>query len=149
MNVLASRDEPAEIAGANSELARRISQDGENAEYVVPGSEVVCMVAISVGHPTGGGCASASSVETTGTTSLTVVPGGYEVSGILPAGTRDVRITNTSQQTTVVAANENHAFEFFSAAPLAKLSYALPSGGVHEGSLELLPPPDAPPPPAG
>jgi|HubBroStandDraft_6_1064221.scaffolds.fasta_scaffold403456_2 hypothetical protein len=149
MGMLASRDEPSETAGANSELARRVSQDGENAEYVVPGNEVVCMVAITVGHPTGGGCASASSVETTGTTSLTVVPGGYEVSGILPAGISDVRITNTSKQTAIVAANANHAFEFFSASPLEKLSYALPSGGEHEGSLELPAPPDAPPPPTG
>ncbi|MGP0102594.1 MAG: hypothetical protein ACLPUT_13375 [Solirubrobacteraceae bacterium] len=149
MDALASRDESSEIGGANSELARRVSQDGENAEYVVPGNEVVCMVSISVGHATGGGCAQASSVEQTGTTSLTVVPGGYEVSGILPTGTTTVSIANTIKQTTVVTANANHAFEFYSAAPLEKLSYALPGGGEHEGSLELPGPPGAPPAPAG
>jgi hypothetical protein len=149
MATLASRDEPAEIGGANSELARRISQDGENAEYVVPGNEVVCMVSITVGHATGGGCAQSSSVEKTGTTSLTVVPGGYEVSGILPTGTATVSITSASGQTTDVAANANHAFEFYSAAPLAKLSYVLPDGGEHEGSLALPAPPNAPSPPAG
>jgi hypothetical protein len=147
MGTIASEDEPAEVGGANSELARRVSQDGENAEYVVPGNGVVCMVAISVGHATGGGCAPASSVEAKGTTSLTVVPGGYEVSGILPTGTSDVSITNTSGNTTVVEADANHAFEFYSAAPLAKLVYSLPGGGQHEGSLELPAPPHAPPSP--
>ena len=112
----------------------------------MPGNEVVCLVAISVGHATGGGCAPASSVETNGTTSLTVVPGGYEVSGILPTGTRDVTITTASGDSTVVNANANHAFEFYSAAPLAKLVYSLPGGGQHEGSLELPPPAHAPSP---
>jgi hypothetical protein len=141
MGTLESHDEPAEIGGANSALARRISQDGDNSEYVVPGNEVVCMVAISSGAATGGGCAPASAVESTGTTSLTVVPGGYEVSGILPTGTSDVSITDVSGQTTAVTANSNHAFEFFSAAPLKRLTYALPNGTQHEGSLELPPAP--------
>jgi hypothetical protein len=146
MGTLASEGELAEAGGANSALARRVSQDGDNAEYLVPGNEVVCLVAISVGHPTGGGCAPASSVETKGTTSLTVVPGGYEVSGILPTGTSDVTITTTSGTATVVDANANHAFEFYSAAPLSKLAYSLPAGGQHEGSLELPPLTNAPSP---
>jgi hypothetical protein len=146
MGTLASNGALAASGEANSGLARRVSQDGENAEYVVPGNEVVCLVAISVGHATGGGCAPASSVETKGTTSLTVVPGGYEVSGILPTGTSDVTITTASGDSTVVSANANHAFEFFSAAPLAKLVYSLPGGGQHEGSLELPPPIHAPSP---
>lgn len=149
MSMLASQDEPAETGGANSELARRISQVGEDAEYLVPGNEVLCMVSITVGHATGGGCAPASSVERTGTTSLTVVPGGYEVSGILPAGTSDVNITDSSGHTTTVSANADHAFQFFSAAPLARCAYDLPGGGQHVGSLELPPAPDVPPPPAG
>lgn|ERR1700691_4619859 len=143
MGTIASEDEPAVVGGANSELARRVSQAGENAEYVVPGDEVVCMVAISVGHATGGGCAPVSSVEAKGTTSLTVVPGGYEVSGILPKGISNVSITSTSGNTTVVDANANHAFDFYSAAPLAKLVYSLSGGGQHEGSLELPAPPQA------
>jgi hypothetical protein len=146
MGTLASDGELAAGGEANSALARRVSQEGENAEYVVPGNEVVCLVAISVGHATGGGCAPASSVETKGTTSLTVVPGGYEVSGILPTGTSDVTITTTSGSATVVDANANHAFEFYSAVPLAKLVYSLPAGGEHEGSLELPPPAHAPSP---
>jgi hypothetical protein len=146
MGTLASDGALAANGEANSGLARRVSRDGENAEYVVPGNEVVCVVAISVGHATGGGCAPASSVETNGTTSLTVVPGGYEVSGILPTGTRDVTITTASGDSTVVNANANHAFEFYSAAPLAKLVYSLPGGGQHEGSLELPPPAHAPSP---
>ena len=141
MGTLEGRDEPGELGGANSELARRVSEDGDNAEYVVPGDEVVCMVAISSGAAAGGGCAPASSVESTGSTSLTVVPGGYEVSGILPTGTDDVSITAADGQTTLVAANANHAFEFYSAAPLKRLTYALPNGAQHEGSLELPPPP--------
>jgi hypothetical protein len=149
MGTIESRGEAAASAGVNAELARRISEDGESAEYVVPGNEVVCMVAISAAHSAGGGCAPASSVEQDGSTSLTVVPGGYEVSGILPTGTSTVRITSASGQTTVVAADSNHAFEFFSAAPLAKLTYSLPEGGEHEGSLELPPPKDPPAPPAG
>jgi hypothetical protein len=148
MGTLASDGALAASGEANSGLARRVSKDGENAEYIVPGNEVVCLVAISVGHATGGGCAPASSVETKGTTSLTVVPGGYEVSGILPTGTSDVAITTASGTSTVVSANANHAFEFFSAAPLAKLVYSLPGGGQHEGSLEL-PPPIHTPSPAG
>ncbi|MGP8241782.1 MAG: hypothetical protein ACLQQB_08480, partial [Solirubrobacteraceae bacterium] len=146
MGTIASEDEAGADGGANSELARRVSQNGENAEYVVPGNEVVCLVAISVGHATGGGCAPASSVESKGTTSLTVVPGGYEVSGILPTGTSEVSITTSSGNTTAVDANANHAFEFYSAAPLAKLVYALPDGGEHEGSLELPAPAHAPSP---
>jgi len=146
MSALASEGEMAAHAGANSALARRVSQDGENAEYVVPGNEIVCLVAISVGQATGGGCAPASSVETNGTTSLTVVPGGFEVSGILPTGTSDVTITTTSGSATVVDANANHAFEFYSTAPLAKVVYSLPAGGEHEGSLELPPPAHAPSP---
>jgi hypothetical protein len=137
IGTLASDGELAAAGGVNSTLARRVSQDGENAEYVVPGNEVVCLVTISVGRGTGGGCAPASSVEANGETSITVVPGGYEVSGILPTGTSDVTITNTSGGATVVGANANHAFECYSAAPLAKLVYSLPGGGQHEGSLEL------------
>jgi hypothetical protein len=93
IGMLASQDQP-HTGGANSELARRISQFGEDAEYLVPGNEVVCVVSIADGHPIGAGCAPASSVETEGTTSLTVVPGGYDVTGILPKGTADVRITD-------------------------------------------------------
>jgi hypothetical protein len=144
MGTLAREGNAAGQGGANSALARRVSQDGENAEYVVPGNEVVCLVAISVGHATGGGCAPAPSVEAKGTTSLTVVPGGYEVSGILPTGTADVTITASNGSATVVDANANHAFEFYSAVPLAKLVYSLPGGGEHEGSLELPPPAHAP-----
>ena len=148
MSILASHDEAGSTGGANSELARRISQVGEDAEYLVPGNEVLCMVSITVGHATGGGCASASSVETTGTTSLTVVPGGYEVSGILPQSTSGVRITDTSGQGATVAANANHAFQFSSAVPLARLVYDLPGGGEHVGSLAL-PQPAGAPTPAG
>jgi len=149
MSILASHDEPGSTGGANSELARRISQAGEDAEYLVPGNEVLCMVSITVGHATGGGCAPASSVQTAGTTSLTVVPGGYEVSGILPSGTSNVKITDANGQTSTVAANANRAFQFFSAAPLARLAYELPGGGQHVGSLALPPAPGVPPPPAG
>ncbi len=149
MSILESHDEPGSTGGANSGLARRISQAGEDAEYLVPGNEVLCMVSITVGHATGGGCAPASSIETTGTTSLTVVPGGYEVSGILPSGISDVRITDASGQTTTVAANANRAFQFFSAGPLTKLVYDLPGGGQHVGSLALPPAPGISPPPAG
>lgn len=149
MSNLESHSELAGTAGPNSQLARRISGSGEDAEYLVPGNEVLCMVSITVGHPTGGGCAPASSVESTGTTSLTVVPGGYEVSGILPDGTSDVRITDASGQTTTVAANANHAFAYFSPGPLSHLSYDLPGGGQHVGDLSLPAPPDAPAPPAG
>jgi hypothetical protein len=149
MGTLASQDEPGSTGGANSGLARRISQVGEDAEYLVPGDEVLCMVSITVGQATGGGCAPVSSVESAGTTSLTVVPGGYEVSGILPSGTSNVRITDTSGQTTTVAVNANRAFHFFSAVPLARLVYDLPGGGQHVGSLALPPAPDVSPPPAG
>ncbi|MGH2832728.1 MAG: hypothetical protein ACRDK2_08125, partial [Solirubrobacteraceae bacterium] len=149
MSRVAERGEQAANSGANTEFARRISQNGESAEYLIPGNEVLCMVSITMNHTTGDGCAPSSSVESTGTTSLTVVPGGYELSGILPTGTTNISITNTSKQTTLVPANPNHAFEFFSATPLQKLSYALPTGGTHEGSLELPPPRNAPPPPAG
>jgi hypothetical protein len=148
MSMLASQDEP-NTAGANSELARRISQVGEDAEYLVPGNETVCIVSITAGHPTGGGCARASSVETEGTTSLTVVPGGYTVTGILPEGTADVRITDAGGQTTTVTANAKRAFHFFSPAPLVRLAYRLPGGGQHVGSLALSPPPDPPPMGAG
>jgi hypothetical protein len=147
MSILTSRGALASAGGANSALARRISRAGEDAEYLVPGNAVLCMV--SVGHATGGGCAPQSSVETAGSTSMTVVPGGYEVSGILPRSTSTVSITDASGQTSTVAANANHAFHYFSAAPLARLAYDLPSGGQHVGSLALPPPPDIPPPPAG
>jgi hypothetical protein len=149
MSILGSQDEPGSTGGANSELARRVSQVGEDAEYLVPGNEVLCMVSITLGHPTGGGCAPASSLEANGTTSLTVVPGGYQVSGLLPNGTSNVRITDASGQTSTVAVNANRAFHFYSAAPLARLVYDLPGGGQHVGSLTLPPPPDVAPPPAG
>jgi len=149
MSILASHDETGSTGQANSELARRISQVGEDAEYLVPGNEVLCMVSITAaGHATGGGCAPASLVETAGTTSLTVVPGGYEVTGILPGATGNVKITDASGQTTTVAANANRAFHFFSAAPLTQLVYDLPGGGQHVGSL-MLPPPGVSPPPGG
>jgi hypothetical protein len=148
MSMLARQDEP-NAGGASSELARRISQVAEDAEYLVPGNETVCIVSITAGHPTGGGCARASSVETEGTTSLTVVPGGYTVTGILPGGTADVRITDAGGQTVTVTANANRAFHFFSATPLVRLAYQLPGGGQHVGSLALSPPPDPPPVGAG
>jgi hypothetical protein len=148
VDVLASRDE-SNTGGANSGLARRISQVGQDAEYLVPGNEVLCIVSVTVGHATGGGCAPASSVETEGTTSLTVIAGGYVVTGILPEGTADVRITDALGETTTVAANANRAFHFFSVAPLARLVYDRPSGGRHAGSLELPPPPHVPLPRAG
>lgn len=140
MDRLASLDEPNTLDGANAGLARRISQDQDSAEWIVPGDEVVCMVAITAGHSTGAGCAAAKSVESTGTTSLTVVPGGYRVSGILPTGIANAKITNSSGEVTIVTANANHAFQFFSAESLKSISYALPEGGQHEGSLELPPP---------
>ncbi|HWX95244.1 MAG TPA: hypothetical protein VNZ01_00210 [Solirubrobacteraceae bacterium] len=143
MNKLASEDE-VNTAGANSALARRISHVGEDAEYLVPGNEVVCMVSIAVGQATGGGCARASSVETAGTTSLTVIPAGYQVTGILPTGTGEVNITDAGGHRTTVVANANRAFRFLSATPLAYLAYELPGGGQHVGSLALPPPPDAP-----
>jgi hypothetical protein len=142
MSILGSQDEPGGTGGANSELARRVSQVGEDAEYLVPGNEVLCMVSITLGRPTGGGCAQASSLEANGTTSLTVVPGGYQVSGLLPNGTSNVRITDASGQTSTVKANANRAFHFFSATPLAQLVYDLPGGGQHVGSLALPPAPD-------
>jgi hypothetical protein len=148
MGMLASQDEP-NTGGANSDLARRISQVGEDAEYLVPGNEVICIVSITLGRATGGGCAPASSVEAVGTTSLTVLPGGYDLTGILPRGTTDASITDALGQTTTVVANANRAFHFFSAAPLARLLYELPGGGRQISSLALPPPPDMSPPPAG
>jgi hypothetical protein len=148
MEMLESQDTP-KTGEANSELARRISQAGEDAEYLVPGNEVLCMVSIASGRATGGGCAPASSVETVGTTSVTVVPGGYAVTGILPMGTTDVTISDATGRTFTVVANANHAFHFFSAAPLSQLAYGLPVGGRHVGSLALPSPPDLPPPPGG
>jgi hypothetical protein len=144
MSVLESKAE-VNTGGANSELARRISQLGEDAEYLVPGKEVLCVVSITVGHPTGGGCAPLASIDAVGTTSLTVVPGGYEVTGILPNDTADVRITDAGGMTTTVLPNGNRAFQFFSAAPLARLAYRLPGGGQHVGSLTLPPPYHLPP----
>ncbi len=137
------------MAGANSQLARRISDTGEDSEYLVPGREVLCMVSITAGHPSGAGCAPETSIETTGTTSLTVVLGGYEVSGILPIGTGNVRITDASGHTTTVTTNANHAFQYFSPVPLSQLAYGLPGGGEHVGSLALPPPPSSPAPPKG
>jgi hypothetical protein len=145
MGMLASQREP-NTGGANSELARRISQVGEDAEYLVPGNEVLCVVSITVGQPTGGGCAQASSLEAVGTTSLTVVPQGYQVTGILPKGTGEVDIVDASGHRTTVVANANRAFHFLSAMPLARLVYELPGGGQHVGSLALPVPPDAPAP---
>jgi hypothetical protein len=148
MSILASQDE-SNTAQANSGLARRILQVGEDAEYLVPGNEVLCMVSITSGRATGGGCAPASSVETLGTTSLTVVPAGYDLTGVLPKGTTDVTISDATGRTSTVAANANHAFHFFSAAPLTQLVYRLPGGGRHVGSLALSSPPDLPSPPTG
>jgi hypothetical protein len=148
MSMLESTDEP-NTGGANGALARRISQSEGDAEYLVPGSEVLCIVSITVGHPTGGGCAPLSSVDAFGTTSLTVVPGGYELTGILPKGTADVRITDEGGQTTTVMPNANRAFQFFSAAPLVRLAYRLPSGAERVGSLALPPPHQLPPPGPG
>jgi hypothetical protein len=145
MSVLAGQSE-ANTGGANSGLARRISLVGEDAEYLVPGNEVLCIVAIATGRARAGGCAPATSLETVGTTSLTVVPGGYELTGILPEGTRQVSVTDAPGETTVVAANANRAFHFFSAARLAELVYDLPGGGRHVGSLALPDPPHLPPP---
>jgi hypothetical protein len=107
------------------------------------------MVSVTLGHATGGGCAPASSVETKGTTSLTVVPGGYEVSGILPSGASSVSITNANGQSETIQANEDHAFVYLSAVPLQRLVYALPGGGQHVGALALPPGPGAASPPAG
>jgi hypothetical protein len=101
---------------------------------------MLCTVSVDAGRPTGGGCAPASSVEAVGTTSVTVLPGGYEVSGILPIGTAEVRITDTTGRTSSVSASVNHAFEFFSAVPLARLVYELPDGDRHVGLLTLPPP---------
>jgi len=67
-------------------------------------------------------------------------PGGMR-SAASSDRTDDVSITAADGQTTLVAANANHAFEFYSAAPLKRLTYALPNGAQHEGSLELPPPP--------
>jgi hypothetical protein len=144
MSVLESKAE-ANTGGANSELARRISQLGEDAEYLVPGREVLCVVSITAGHPTGGGCALLASVDAFGTTSLTVVPGGYEVTGILPNGTADARITDAGGQTTTVMPNANRAFQFFGTGPLARLAYRLAGGAQHVGSLTLPPPHHLPP----
>jgi hypothetical protein len=146
---LVSQDEGAGHSGANGQLARKIAQDGEDAEYLVPGNGELCMVSVTLEHATGGGCAPASSVETQGTTSLTVVPSGYEVSGILPTATSSVSITNASGQSETIQANEDHAFVYLSAVPLQKLVYALPGGGQHVGDLELPAPANAPSPPAG
>jgi hypothetical protein len=148
MSMLAGQDE-LNTGQANSGLARRIGQVGADAEYLVPGNEVLCVVSIVAGRATGGGCAPAPSVEAVGTTSLTVLPGGYDVTGIVPKGTSDVRITSALGETTTVAANANRSFHFFSAVPLARLEYDLPGGGRHVGSLALPPPPHVPPPPAG
>lgn len=148
MSMLASQT-PNGTGQANSELARRVSQAGDDAEYLVPGNEVVCMVSITAGRATGGGCAPASSVETVGTTSLTVSPGGYELTGILPRGTSDARIVDATGHTTTVVANANRAFRFFTATPLARLEYQLPGGGEHVGSLAPPPSPRAPSVPAG
>jgi hypothetical protein len=144
MSILASKPEP-DTGGANSALARRISLAGEDAEYLVPGNEVLCMVSIMGEHVTGAGCAPASSVETVGTTSLTVLPAGYELTGILPEGTLDVTITDASGKTTTVSANANHAFRLFSTEPLARLEYDLPGGKRHVGSLALPPAPHVSP----
>jgi hypothetical protein len=144
---IAGRPESGLVA-ADTELARRISRIGEDSQYLVPGNEVLCVVSLSAGRATGGGCAPASSVAAVGTTSLTLVSGGYEVSGILPAGTAEVRITDASGNTSSVPANADHAFELFSAVPLLQLVYELPGGGRHVGTLSL-PPPPALSPPAG
>jgi hypothetical protein len=140
---LVSQDEGAANSGANSQLARKVAQDGEDAEYLVPGNEVLCMVSVTLGRATGGGCAPASSVETKGTTSLTVVPGGYEVSGILPTATSSVTITNARGRSETIAANEDHAFVYLSAVAPQKLAYELPGGGEHVGDLALAAAPPA------
>jgi hypothetical protein len=145
MSMLASQG-GSNAGTANSGLARRISQAGEDAEYLVPGNEVLCIVSITAGRATGGGCAPAPSVEAEGTTSLTVLPGGYELTGILPRGATDASITNALGDTATVAANENRAVHFFSPVPLVRLVCDLPAGGRHVGSLALPPPPHVPPP---
>lgn len=145
IDMLARHDE-SNTGGANSGLARRISQVGDDAEYLVPGDEVLCMVSITAGRAGGGGCAPASSIEAVGTTSLTVLPGGYDLTGILPRGTSYARVTDSLGDTTTVAANANRAIHLFSVVPPARVAYELPGGGRHVGELALPPAPPVPPP---
>jgi hypothetical protein len=145
ITVLASQREP-NTGGANSALARRIWQAAEDAEYLVPGNGVLCMVSIVADRPSGGGCAPASSVEGAGTTSLTVLPAGYVVSAILPRGTNGAVVTDALGRTTTLSADPDRTVHLVSSVPLARLSYDVPGGGQHVGSLELPPSPHAPPP---
>jgi hypothetical protein len=123
--------------GANSALARRLWQAADREEYLVPGEQVLCLVSLAAEHPSAGGCAPAASLEAKGTTSLTVIPGGFELTGILPRGVHDVQITDASARSVSIAADADRAFLFLSAVPLARLEYDLPGGARCVASLAL------------
>lgn len=128
-------------AGANPALARMYYRVGENAGYLVPGNaDVLCSVQIYEGKPIGAGCGTASTWLAKGSVSTTVVPGGYEVSGLLPRGTKQVSVTGADGHTSSVDADAYGGFDFVGAGAITRIAYKLPNGREEVDSSRFPPP---------
>jgi hypothetical protein len=120
---------PGGTVEANPALARAYYRAGGNVGYLVPGDNGnVCTVEIVQGELSRVACGSSSGIATKGTTSTTVVRGGYEVSGLLPRGTRAVSITGADGHTSRVEVDAYGGFDFVGTGSLARVSYTLPDG---------------------
>ncbi|MGH2833425.1 MAG: hypothetical protein ACRDK2_11695 [Solirubrobacteraceae bacterium] len=140
--ILALERSPGGAGGANPTLARAYYQTGANAGYLVPGTgDNLCTVQIYNGQLSQAGCGSASAISTKGILSTTVVPGGYEVSGLLPRGTKAVNLTGADGHTTSVEVNADGGFDLVGTGTLTRIAYKLPSGGEEVDSTRFPPPP--------
>jgi hypothetical protein len=126
--------------GANPAFARRIDSSDNSALYLVPGNGTLCHVSIREGRLAGGGCGEASLPEQQGSVGYGIVPGGYEVHGILPAGSGGVQITDANGKTSNVPVTSAGGFVYEAATPPVRLVFNTPAAGEQVRPIELTPP---------
>ncbi len=131
--------------GANPLLAREVFRRGLAVGYLVPGSSLVCEVIVVSSRPAQSLCTTTAVAEQKGIVQASVIPGGFELRGVLPASARNITLMDAAGHATALNVNNTEGLDVVESTAPARLDFTA-SGGPQ--SVEFLPTPPAPPAPA-
>jgi hypothetical protein len=115
--------------GANAALARIGFDSLDDTIYLVPGSTRICEVEIRPGAGDSLSCGEMAAKERAGFFGYGATPGGWEVDGVLPAGSGNVSVTDSAGRTTTARSSSGGGFSISDTAPLAEARYTTPATG--------------------
>lgn len=117
---------------ANLKRARRFYYDSASgeAQYVVPGAKgAFCTLNVDRGGISRMGCSKiGGALEEDGTIAMTVLKGGYELSGLLPRGARKFRIVSANHEVLEAFANRWGGFQIAGKGVLMRFEARMRSG---------------------